>query len=129
MTKENTKIIEWKMRNGHTATVTIEHVTSETVYADGYNVDVACDKVEVSYSVPAQNISGSGRPYKSTDPRYIAAGAYATLGRIGFSEEIYNKINAAISEFSPVPATVPPAKHGAGWCEKCESYCYGDCDA
>jgi hypothetical protein len=22
-----------------------------------------------------------------------------------------------------------PEKHGSGWCTKCQSYCYGDCDA
>jgi hypothetical protein len=29
----------------------------------------------------------------------------------------------------PVSLAVAPAtiERGAGWCEKCESYCYGDC--
>jgi hypothetical protein len=22
-----------------------------------------------------------------------------------------------------------PEKHGYGWCDKCQSYCYGDCEA
>jgi len=29
---------------------------------------------------------------------------------------------------APVSSTpLPPETHGVGWCDKCHSYCYGDC--
>ena len=31
----------------------------------------------------------------------------------------------SVSHIEPIPTE----NHGFGWCDKCESYCYGDCDA
>lgn len=36
----------------------------------------------------------------------------------------------AISEFVPAAPAEPKQVHGAnGWCNKCHSWCYGDCEA
>jgi hypothetical protein len=34
-----------------------------------------------------------------------------------------------LQDARPETVTVPPAQRGEGWCDKCQSYCYGDCEA
>jgi hypothetical protein len=42
------------------------------------------------------------------------------------------KTNGKFGEAPKAPAPIidePAETHGFGWCDKCESYCFGDCEA
>jgi hypothetical protein len=43
---------------------------------------------------------------------------------IEFWSELHKLQNA-----EPEPVELVEEKHSAGWCDKCHSYCYGDCQA
>jgi hypothetical protein len=91
--------------------------------------------------------------YFSSYEKLTSAGAYARLGDSYIAEADYNKImdayNAAIAEINgsatpeaaeyktvktaeiadELSISVKTESHGAGWCNKCQSYCWGDCEA
>ena len=96
--------------------------------------------------------------YRNSFDKLTAAGAYARLGDAYVGKENYEAImeayNAAVAEIN-APATeeakaeaveyetvktaeveketaiinAKPIKRGPGWCDKCQSYCWGDCEA
>ena len=95
--------------------------------------------------------SAFGRYYE----KLVQAGAYARLGNMYISRDNYQMIMAALAEIeSELTETAEYAevkaaeaakeaekeanilaskkdyekKMASGWCPKCESYCYGDCD-
>lgn len=53
-----TKTYQWTTARGAKieATITVEHITRETVYADGWNIEVDCSKY--TYSVDALTVNG-----------------------------------------------------------------------
>lgn len=55
-----TKTYAWTTARGAkvVATITSEHITHETAYADGYNIEVACSK----YSYRVEDITVNGKP-------------------------------------------------------------------
>lgn len=96
--------------------------------------------------------------YRATYDKMVAAGVYARLGDVYINRENYEKIMAAITEatteaeqdaeYIAYKATPKATKihdnniivddgnydydsenHGPGWCNKCHSYCWGDCEA
>ena len=95
-----TKKITWKTGNGSEAIITVKHVLSETVWSDGDSAIVSCDKIEVVCSIPSMGVTEYGTPCKSHNPAHIAAGAFATIGRVGFNESIYNDVMSAIAAFT-----------------------------
>lgn len=90
-----------------------------------------------------------GRDYK----KLTAAGAYARLGDKYIGKEQYDMVMAAIAEAIVEAETVQTEEqkemkaaeiakteriakadneietHGPGWCDKCQSYCWGDCQS
>ena len=96
--------------------------------------------------------------YRNSFDKLTAAGAYARLGDAYVGQVNYGQImdayNAAVAEIN-APATeeakteeaeyetikatevakeneiinAKPIKRGPGWCDKCHSYCWGDCEA
>lgn len=96
--------------------------------------------------------------YKNSYDKLIAAGAYARLGDAYIGQKDYETImdayNAAVAEIN-APVTeeakaeaadyetvktaevaketaivnAKPETHGPGWCDKCQSYCWGDCES
>lgn len=89
--------------------------------------------------------------YSVTYDSLVAQGAYARLGNAYVNKESYELIMDAIAEinaeftankveaaeYEKVKAVEkakaektnidPEINHGPGWCNKCQSYCYGDC--
>jgi hypothetical protein len=132
--KDEIRTINWTMKNGWHATVTITHVTSEPINADGHVVNVECNRVDTMLEISEANVVE--RDFWMTDNVTLkakAAGAHATIrtsiGIIGVPENIYREITTVIAEFTPKREAVKEIKRGFGWCEKCQSYCYGDCEA
>jgi len=82
----------------------------------------------------------------------VSKGAYARLGDAYIGQESFQKVMAALAELdaelgqsdefaaitkaeaaaeaAETAAYIPEPKHGEnGYCRKCHSYCYGDCEA
>lgn len=93
--------------------------------------------------------------YRATYDKMVASGAYARLGDNYIGKEMYDSImslvaeaiaeteSAEAAEFAEVKAAevakkeaefeaiknAKPEQHGPGWCNKCRSYCWGDCES
>ena len=138
---------EFKISSGANVTVTAELILSENVYLDGDNITVDCCKMgliradidgfdqQIGLHVLPQAVSHSS-----------GAMIYASIGKLGLTAENLEKVNIAITELKNHPAWVAKqatiAKNTKdieemeaardahpGYCRKCGSYCYGDCDA
>lgn len=133
MTNEINKI-EWALKNGWTAIVTITHVLTEDINADGHIVTVKCDRVDTMLNINSGKIVERNFYMTSNVTEKVkSAGAFATIdtdaGVVGIPKNIYNEITASIASFTPEKEIIPEPTRGAGWCDKCASYCFGDCEA
>jgi len=146
MEKAYTKTIEIKTTTGATAKVSASLILSKTINADGDKVVVDCCelgavKAEIG-GFPTQtgflNFHGS----KETDFGTI----YGCIENFGLIKENFVKVSDLITDLKKHPAwTAKQAKidnnikmgkemeskmkKHPGYCSKCGSYCYGDCDA
>lgn len=142
--KVETKLTHtWNLKDGRKATATSELTLKETVYADGYNVEVDCCKRSFSLEIEGMGIIGT---YLSRRPVEVNGVTHpATCGKCAFSPETFAAIDAMESKLDQHPAWIAKqekitknqkeiakmeAKRTAnGYCHKCGSYCYGDCEA
>lgn len=148
-TKRNQTDIEIKLTRA---------VSDKVAHADGYNIKTGREvyenyEVKITSKVNGAKASTSGKPggfaFLSivTDKSKIAKGGYARLGDAYISKSLYDVCMTMIAELdTEVGKTdeqtelelaqaeakkniyIEP-KHGDGWCTKCHSYCYGDCEA
>jgi len=127
------------MKSGQTATVTITLVTEKTLNADGHKVTcAACEKKITANVTGLGDIAGHLKAYDKK-------GAAARIGKLGILEKEYKLILSAISKIETHPIWVADvakkeanlAEHKTrraerkenGYCEKCGSYCFGDCES
>ena len=133
------KVVKWKLQDGRTVTYTVELVTEKTVNLDGdisiipcneyreyVNVDDAGYYIDASIIVQ-DGIGKNGIPYA------------AIIGnKIAISQEIYGKISDAKKEVRDAIFQNSAKKkknivwwpqNGKGYCPKCKTYCYGDCES
>lgn len=124
--------------------------------SDMTNITLKINGKIVAQSYNAPHIL-TKQSYFSSFEKLTAAGAYARLGDAYITKNDYEAImdayNAALAEIN-TPATeetkseaaeyetvkadevakenaiinAKPETHGAGWCNKCHSYCWGDCE-
>lgn len=95
------KQVEWKTRNGQTLSATVELITKETAYADGYNVEVKCCKIKIDYHLDGKYIT-SGRPIPA--PKVGKEQGFSwVVGKIGMTDETYNIVKSAIEEVEQAP--------------------------
>jgi hypothetical protein len=132
--KNEIRTINWTMKNGWNATITVAHVTSEDINADGHIVNVKCDRVATTLEIAdAKIVERDFYLTTNVTPKAAAAGAYATIetrmGVIGIPKDVFHETTSAVEEFTPKREAVEEVERGFGWCEKCGSYCYGDCEA
>lgn len=117
-------------------------------------VRVDGEKYTSSSETPAK-LSTTGM-FADSDRPMIEKGGYARLGKMILTEERYNEIMAAIAEMEAELATPEYEAHlvaeeeakscqeaedreiekqiaerntHPGWCNKCHSYCWGDCQS
>ena len=140
-------IVEWKTASGATIKVTVGLVTKKDSFADGYNIEVdCCDKTfEVEFDGKRINTCAGLETFGF--PRKIQGHMiYGCMGKLFLSNE--NKVEAikdAIAKIESTPewqakvakeeknisevAEMEAKRRANGYCEKCGSYCYGDCEA
>ena len=138
---------EFKISSGATVTVTVKLILSENINLDGDNIEVDCCKM----GLVRADIDGFDQQVGlHVLPKAVShsSGAmiYASIGKLGLTAENLEKVNVAIAELKNHPAWI--AKQEAieknrkdieemeaaqdehpGYCRKCGTYCYGDCEA
>lgn len=143
---ETTKVIEWTNSKGQAVTVVLGIQTTEIAYCDGHNVEVPCcrwlERVELDGLFAAGSIDRISPPIKATGGVMVAGRA----DRIGIPIEQMARIEAARAELRATPVWVSHeakiARNRAeareyeasqramsGWCDRCQSCCYGDCQS
>lgn len=140
------KQIEWTLGNGAKATYTIEIVREQVLDADGVKITVPCCEIRDSF-----DISGMGYISSSLDklprPRMIGTKQIvASVGqKVGIDQQTYDAITAARKEVESDPEYAAKQERTAnnqrkiaeqiaqerrnGLCPRCDTYCYGDCQA
>ena len=97
------KQVEWKARNGQTLSATVELITSKKSFADGYNVDIDCCEIEITYRLDGKFII-TGRPYPATAAVQKEQGiSWSVDGVLGMTDEIYTLVKSAIDEIEQAP--------------------------
>jgi hypothetical protein len=143
---EMKKQIEWNLQNGSKATYAIELRLSKIVSLDGDKMSIPCCEIERSMTIEGSGylseiISKLDKPRTVNGKTAIAA----IGGKVGIDAETYHNIMSAIAEVEAAPeyisklaeikknqteiAKMEAARRKNGYCEKCGSYCYGDCEA
>jgi hypothetical protein len=138
--------IEWINSRGQTVTALLSIHTTEIAYADGCNVEVPCcewrERVELDGVFAACAIDRISPPRKATGGVMVAGRA----DRIGIPVEQMDRIDAARAELRAEPVWVEHEAQTArnraeaaeydrgqramsGWCDRCQSCCYGDCQS
>jgi len=142
-----------KNLNNAIITVTIDQVVLDKVaYADGGNINIGKEANEfITISV----IKGDLKVFTHDINFFYVLeegsemkqnGAYARLGDSYLSKETYDSVNLVLEEArsqlieeeynevkkgqnEKTEVELKQADRGFGFCHKCESYCYGDCEA
>jgi len=143
-----TKEIKWTTESGKEVKVTVSLITEKTLDADGDKITVPACEIEVKTEIKEIDFFSFLPPRKKSNvpSGYVAAIMEASSTRaIPLTQSEYDNINNAISEMESEPEWIAKQKkieqdhkdiedlektHRAnGYCEKCGSYCYGDCEA
>jgi len=145
-----------KERDGLKVKVKIERwVSNETAYTDGWNIDLG----KKAHETTTISINKNGKTAVCQDLNFFyrikdekRSEVYARLGDAFISEPIYNIIKDALDEATlkadaentkdnreekiqakknaaEVAELETQRDQNPGWCNKCHSYCYGDCEA
>jgi hypothetical protein len=135
VTTTEIKKIEWTLGNGMDVCATVEHITSKNINLDGHNNTVKVDEIKIDLSIPGLGVNERDvYVTRNVTDKVRKSGVYATVrttkGIIGLRKETIEQIDKAIAAFAPKKKEeIPEPQRGFGWCEKCQSYCYGDCEA
>jgi len=137
---------EFKTSKGANVVVTAELILQKTYYADGDNVIVDCCEM----GLVRANIDGHpqqvGYLEFAKPVNYDGLTIYGTIGKLGLTAENLVKVKSAITELKRHPVWVTKQEKAEknrqeiqameterdahpGYCQKCGTYCYGDCEA
>ena len=146
--KSITAATEFETSKGTKVVVTAELVLEEIHYADGDNITVDCCKMGLIKAdingFPQQ--AGYRELPKPIEHPGTGLMIHATIGKLGLTAEHTDKVKSAITELEQHPRWIAKqaeikknreeiekmeAARDAhpGYCRKCGSYCYGDCEA
>ena len=140
------KTTEWKTTKGAKVLVTAELITKKTVNIDGDKVEIDCCEIA---DVVAEI---DGFPTQTGFDRYMTPRAhpqgfqiFGAIGKLGITKENMVKVDGIIEDLKQHPAWIAKqakieknkkeiadmeaSRKANGYCEKCGSYCYGDCEA
>ena len=90
--------VEWELRDGRQATVTVTLVTEERLWLDGDESIVPCCRLDVVATVDGVGIIGTGEPEPVNHPEIAAK-----IGKLAIKAAELVKINAAIAEAKQTP--------------------------
>ncbi len=110
------KTIGWTTRSGIAASITVELQTKEIRHLDGLTVEVDALKIITRAYVDGKDV-GLGWIRKNNDPVYCWR--YAVLG---FTQEIHDRIQAAIAELKTAPEWIANEELIATNAAECADY-------
>ena len=138
---------EFQTSKGARVIVTAELQLTKKVYADGHNVTVDCCemglvKADIDGHPQQTGFREFGAPVEHPDGWTL----YGDIGKLGLTADNLAKVKMAIAGLESHPAWIAKQQkihenmkaHAemerkreshVGWCKKCHSYCYGDCEA
>ena len=90
--------VEWRLRDGRQATVTVALVTEERLWLDGDESIVPCCRLSITATVDGVGIIGTGEPETVNHPEIAAK-----IGKLAIKAADLAKINAAIAEAKQTP--------------------------
>jgi len=131
---KNEKVI-WNTQDGKEIVVTASLILQKQINADGDIITVDCCEFDLTTTIEAMNYSTTLMPWKRDG---LPTGCVAVIGKIVFEQEILDKIETAIAKVKSHAAwqakmakqnQVTEKRHKSGYCNKCHTYCYGDCEA
>jgi hypothetical protein len=108
------------MPDGRRIYVNLPHAQIETSHAAG------CSKSESA--IPRGIDLSAANAYQRA--AICTCGALAGINEAALVADarVRGKFGAA-PRATPAARTIPAERHGAGWCPKCETYCFSECDA
>lgn len=141
-TSTTTETVSWNTKDGREVIYTAEIILSEEINADGYKVTVNCCKIVESITIGGATEGGW---WRNPTPPSKRAGAVKQYGSLAVLAESWSRIEAALGAIKSHPEWVANEARRAknqeeiqemestrrrnGYCYKCDSYCYGDCEA
>lgn len=140
--KTTTQQITWQTQTGKLVTVSAWLDLSETVNLDGDLHERAICELRVAAEVEGMGMVGTGEPQMVTRTDDLVA----KIGKLGLPTDRLAQVQALIETVQQAPewqekiARVKKAEAESdeyyaaqrrmpGWCPKCHSCCYGDCES
>jgi len=145
--KTTTQQITWQTQAGKLATVSAWLDLSETVNLDGDIYERAICKLRCEIEIEGMGVVGTGEPQMLGAPvDQKGQHLVAKMGKVGLIAERVAQIEALIETVQQAPewqkkiatekanlAEVDEyeasQRRQPGWCPKCKSCCYGDCES
>ena len=140
----------WTTKSGKQVTCTGTIVLSRIIDADGDKITVPCCDIYIDVDVAGIGNQGGAvedirklRPVKFFSP-YIIQGYTHKVGNLMLLPEQAKIIESVREDLEAHPAWIAKqakidknrkeiaemeSRRGPGYCTKCHSYCYGDCEA
>ena len=103
------KEITWQTKTGQVAKVEIELILEDTLDADGDKVTVPVCRMDITASVEEMGVVGTGGIVRVSGND---KGLVARIGRLGLSEDNFDRINAAIADIKATPEWQAKIKRG-----------------
>lgn len=141
----NNEIVKtWKTVSGLEVIVTGKLITEKTNYSDGYNITVDTCEIEIDVKVGGKSQGSWVREMSTPQIDALKAKGYTQfshmVGKLVLTPEQVGIIQSVREELEATPEWQKKqaiiAKNEAytnnkmvGWCDKCQSYCFGDCEA
>ena len=137
----------WTTPSGINVEVIGTLITEQTNYSDGWNISVPCCDIHIDVKAAGQS---QGNWIRDLAPAQIAGleakgltGYTKLVGKLPLTDAQVTLIEEMQAELEASPEwqekqaliaknqqeTAILNQHGPGWCEKCSSYCFGDCEA
>ena len=136
----------WTTLAGTEVTAEVKLILRKTINADGHKIETDCCEIGEVTADP----TGHPRQYYYTQygtPRVENGNTYvAAIGRLGLTDDTNKIVQDMLAEIKAHPAWVAKQEkidrnmrqlaemaatrnQGCGWCNNCQSNCYGDCEA
>ena len=145
MTESIKKTAEWKTTSGLKVTVTAELKLKKTVNLDGHKCEHDCCDKSLNVEIEGHGSQGGWVQKKSTPVKFNGLVVVAQVGKLGLTQGQVDIIADIEKEIESAPEWVAKqakieknqkeiremeaSRKANGYCEKCGSYCYGDCES
>ena len=143
--KNQIETVEFKTSKGAQVVVTAELILSKTHYADGDNVTVDCCEMSPVRATIDGFPEQVGYQELHSPVNHEAGQMLAKIGKLGLIAENMILVESAIDKLKKHPTWIAKQarieknrkeieemetrRDANGYCRKCGSYCYGDCEA